>query len=114
MQVPARRYRELVTPGRVESACASVAGVSNLTSTSRENVSMVIIEFEDGTNLDTATTKLRDNLELTSLPDDCSDPTIMNINMDLMPVSIIALSGNDLADLQDRADQHHLPCSGAD
>ena len=99
---------ELVTRP-VESACASVAGVSNLTSTSMENVSMVIIEFEDGTNLDTATTKLRDNLELTSLPDDCSDPTIMNINMDLMPVSIIALSGNDLADLQDRADNTISP-----
>lgn len=99
---------ELVTRP-VESAVASVAGVDTINSTSAENVSSVMIQYADGTDLESASIKLRDKLELLSLPDDCSKPSIMNVNMDMMPVAVIALYGEDLSALQDTATDDIAP-----
>lgn len=86
----------------LESACAGLSGLDTLTSTSSENMSMVMIQFNDGVNLDTAMTDLRDKIGMvkSQLPDDATDPTVMSIDIDSMPVIMVALQGNDLAGLQ--------------
>lgn len=100
---------ELVTRD-LESAVASVSGVKTITSTSSENVSMVMIEYETGTDVDTAANKLRENFDLLTLPDGCGDPLIMNMNInDMMPVAVIALSGDDLIQLQNLAEDTVVP-----
>ncbi len=99
---------ELVTRP-VESAVASVAGVEKITSTSSENISYVMVQFSDDTDLDEAARKLRDSLDTVSLPSDAADPVVMNINMDMMPVSMIALTGDDLAALQSTAEDNIAP-----
>ena len=87
---------ELVT-SPLESAIMSVSGVDEITSTSAENVSTIQITYLEGTDLDIAATKLREQFDRVSLPDDASDPIIVNINIsELMPTAMIALVGDDL------------------
>ena len=89
----------------LESSVATLPGVKEIQSSSSENVGIVMITYEDGTDVDQAAIKLREKFDLLSLPSGCGDPIIMNINIDdLMPVAIVALSGEDLVQLQTIAD----------
>ncbi|MCI2058919.1 MAG: efflux RND transporter permease subunit [Oscillibacter sp.] len=105
-----QEVEKLVT-APLESACASVAGLDELQSVSSENMSLVMVTFTDDTNLDNAMVDLRDKLAQakSTLPDDASSPTVMAINMDAMPVMVIALKGADLASLQSIADDTISP-----
>lgn len=91
---------ELVTRP-LESCVSTLSGVDTISSNSSENVSMVMITYEDGTDVDNAAIKLREKFDALTLPDGCSDPVIYNFNVnDMMPVAIVALSGEDLSQLQ--------------
>lgn len=87
---------------KLESACSTLSGLDTLMSTSSENMSMVIAQFDDKVDIDKSMTDLRDNIGRikSSLPDDVSDPTVMSVDIDSMPVIIVALQGSDLANLQ--------------
>ncbi len=94
----------------LEGAIMSVAGVEEITSTSADSMSTVQISYVDGTDTDIAATKLREKFDMLSLPDGCSSPVILNINIsDLMPSAIIALVGDDLASLQTLAENSVSP-----
>ncbi|WP_125115312.1 efflux RND transporter permease subunit [Agathobaculum sp. Marseille-P7918] len=95
----------------LESACAGLAGLETLTSTSAENMSMVIVQFAYGTDLDEAMTDMRDKVDQAKsmLPEDATDPTVMSIDIDSMPVIMVALRGSDLASLQSMADEEIAP-----
>lgn len=100
---------ELVTRP-LESAIMSVSGVDGVRSTSSDGVSQVQITYVEGTNLDIAATKLREQFDRLSLPDGAMDPIIINVNIgDLMPSAMIALQGEDLADLQTLAEDTVAP-----
>ena len=100
---------ELVT-SPLESAIMSVSGVDEITSTSAESVSTIQITYLEGTDLDIAATKLREQFDRVSLPDDASDPIIVNINIsELMPTAMIALVGDDLSQLQAKAEDDIAP-----
>ena len=100
---------ELVTRP-LESAAMSVSGVKEVASTSSESISVLQIEYEDGTDLDIAATRLREQFDLTSLPDAVTDPIILNINIsDLMPTAVVALQGADLNRLQTLAEDTVIP-----
>lgn len=95
----------------LESACASLSGLESLTSTSAENMSMVIAQFDYGINLDEVLTDMRDNVDMvkSQLPEDASDPTVMSIDIDSMPVIMVALRGSDLATMQSIAEDELAP-----
>ena len=100
---------ELVTTP-LESAIMSVSGVDEITSTSAENVSTIQITYVEGTDLDIAATKLREQFDRVSLPDDAAEPIIVNINIsELMPTAMIALMGDDLSQLQAKAEDDIAP-----
>lgn len=100
---------ELVTRP-LESAILSVSGVDSVSSTSSDGVSQLQVTYVDGTNLDIAATKLREQFNRTSLPDGATDPVIVNLNIsELMPTAIIALKGDDLAQLQSLAEDTVAP-----
>ena len=85
----------------LESSVATLSGVDEIQSSSSENMGIVMITYEDGTDVDQAAIMLREKFDLLTLPSGCSDPIIVNINIDdLMPVAVIALSGEDLVQLQ--------------
>ncbi len=100
---------ELVTRP-LESAAMSVSGVKEVSSTSSDGASVLQITYEDGTDLDIAATRLREQFDMTSLPDDAMDPIILNMNIsDLMPTALIALKGDDLNRLQTLAEDVVTP-----
>ena len=86
----------------LEAACASLSGLDTLRSVSSENVSMIVAMFEDGVDLDTVMVDMRDKVDRAkaALPEDASSPTVMSIDVDSMPVVMIALRSSDLARLQ--------------
>ena len=96
---------------KLEGAVAGLSGLDTLQSTSSENMSMLIIQFTNGTDMDEAMTNLRDKVSQvkSQLPDDASDPTVMSIDIDSMPVVSVALRGNDLASLQAMAEDEIQP-----
>ena len=89
----------------LETAILSVPGVEEISSTSADSTSTIQISYAEGTNLDIAATKLREQFNALSLPDGAIDPIIMNVNLnELMPTAMIALVGDDLAQLQTMAE----------
>ena len=72
---------------------------------------MLVIRFTNDTDMDQAMTDLRDKVAQvkSQLPDDASDPTVMSIDIDSMPVVSVALRGNDLASLQSIAEDEIQP-----
>ena len=100
---------ELVTRP-LETAVMSVPGVDSISSTSSDGVAQVQITYVEGTNLDIAASKLREKFDMLSLPDGAMDPMIINMNIsDLMPTAMIALAGDDLAELQALAEDVVVP-----
>jgi HAE1 family hydrophobic/amphiphilic exporter-1 len=81
----------------LESSLTSVSGVKNMTSTSSTGLSLVMLEFDYGTNLDVATNDVRDKLEMVKhyLPEDAENPTIFKFDPSMMPIVTIAVTGNN-------------------
>lgn len=84
----------------IESGLVSVSNLKEMTSESSEGSSLVKLEFNYGTNLDTAVNDIRDKLDMVkgSLPDDCDSPQIFKFDSDSMPIMTLALAGNKTAD----------------
>lgn len=85
----------------LEETLRNVDGIKNITSTSMENVSSVMIEFDYGTNLDNATAAVREVLNDVPLPDDAQKPTISKFSMNSFPVASMSLSGKNGESLED-------------
>jgi len=111
-------YYNGATPGDIEelvsrpleTAIMSVPGVDEVTSNSSDGVSQVQITYVEDTDLDIAATKLREQFDMLSLPDGAMDPIIINMNIsELMPSALVALMGDDLAELQDLAEDVVAP-----
>ena len=71
----------------LESALATVSGVDGVMSQSASNVSMVFLEFEDGTDMDSAMVKVSSAVNQVQplLPETAGAPNIMELSMDMMP-----------------------------
>lgn len=84
----------------IESAVVSVNGLKELTSTSSEGSSMVMLEFEYGTDMESAVNDIRDKLDRvkSSLPDAASTPSIMRFSSSSMPIMRILIRGNRSVD----------------
>lgn len=72
----------------IENALTSVDGLKELTSTSKDNMSVVNLELEWGTNRDEAANDVRSFVDMTrsQLPDGCSSPMIFKLNSSMMPI----------------------------
>jgi HAE1 family hydrophobic/amphiphilic exporter-1 len=91
----------------IEDSVGSVNGVKNITSTSLEGMSAVVLECVLGTDLDTALADARAKVDATQnkLPDDCKDPTLIKVDVGAMPVILMGMSSNRPAkELRDLAD----------
>lgn len=80
----------------LEASLVSVSGLKNMTSSSSEGASSISLEFNYGTNLETAVSEVRDKLDRVTrnLPDNAGSPTIFKMNSNAMPVMRIAVRGN--------------------
>lgn len=94
----------------LESAVATVPGVEDIQSQSSEGMSMVMITYVEGTDLDMASLKLREKLDRLSLPEGCGEPIIQNLNMnDMMPLASLTMQGDDLLAIQQLCDESVRP-----
>ncbi|WP_277056037.1 PG0541 family transporter-associated protein [Treponema socranskii] len=84
----------------LESSLVSVNGLKELSSSSSEGSSMVFLEFNYGTDLESAVNDVRDKLDRVkrSLPDGASTPSIFKMDASAMPIMRIAMRGNRSTD----------------
>jgi HAE1 family hydrophobic/amphiphilic exporter-1 len=81
----------------MENSLNTVSDLKRLTSTSSDNVSMVAMQFEWGTNLDAATNDVRDVVSRVerSLPDGAQSPIIFKLDMNMIPVLFLTVSAEE-------------------
>lgn len=97
----------------VEQSMATISNIKNISSTSAENLSMVILEFSQTANMDAVTVDMREKLDQIegAWSDSVGSPIIMKLNPDMMPVMVAAIEGGDLSqsDLTDLVENEILP-----
>nr|AGF93391.1 cation/multidrug efflux pump [uncultured organism] len=97
-----REVENMVTKP-IESSLATVTNIKNLTSTSSKGQSVVVAEFNWGTDMDSASMDMRESLDLMggALPDEAEDPFVVKFDPSMMPIMRIGVIGeNDLASLK--------------
>ena len=84
-------------------------GIKNITSTSSENVSMIMLEFEEETNMDSATVDILQKLnQIEGYWDDMvGTPYIMKMNPNMMPVAVasVQMDGMNKSELSNLLDE---------
>lgn len=97
----------------VEQAMASISNMKEVSSVSNSNVSVVILEFNDSTDMNTATIDMRESLDMVSSQwdDTIGSPTIMKINPDMMPIMVAAIDFEniDRVEVTNRAKTDIIP-----
>lgn len=97
----------------MESTLGTINGVENVTSTSAENYSMVMLEFEEDTSMDSAMVKVSSatNQIESVLPETCGTPNILEISMDMMATMYASVSyeGKDIYELSSFAEDVVIP-----
>ncbi len=81
----------------LENSLNGVSDLKNLTSTSRENISLITLEFNEGVDIDVATNDVRDKLDMVNsvLPDGASLPLIFKFSADDMPIMILSATAKE-------------------
>lgn len=96
---------EVTVSKPLEQSMSTIDGVKEITSSSANNYSILMIEFEDGTNMDTATVDMRSSLDTIadSWPDGVGTPYLLKINPNMLPVAMVAVDyeGKDRNELSD-------------
>lgn len=91
----------------IEDAVSGIDGLKHIESSSLENVSQVVLEFNMSVDVDVAAQDVREKLDgvLSDLPEDAERPVIQKININAQPIANIFLSGDaPIDDLYDYAD----------
>lgn len=81
----------------LEDGFNTVSNLKKINSVSRDNISVVSLEFEWGTNLDEAANDMRNALEFTKrrLPDGAEQPVIFKFNSSMMPIVFYSVASNE-------------------
>ena len=89
----------------MESALGTISGVKNVTATSAENYSLLLMEFEDDTDMNSAVVKVSNKVDQTtsSLPSTCMTPSIIEYTLNMNAFMTVAVSreGSSVYDLSD-------------
>ncbi len=81
----------------LENTLNSVEHLKHITSNSRENISIVTLEFEYGYDIDVLTNDVRDKLSMVSsmLPDDANTPIIFKFSTDMIPIVLLSAQAHE-------------------
>lgn len=82
----------------IEQSMATVSNITNVSSVSSENASVVILEFTDDANMDSVTLEMREKLDQMKgyWDESVSNPMIMKLNPDMLPVFVAAVDMDGL------------------
>ena len=77
----------------LENTLNAVPDLKHLSSTSRENTSVLSLEFESGIDIETATNNVRDKIDVVRnyLPDGATNPVLFKFNAEDMPIMLISV-----------------------
>ena len=80
----------------LENSLNGVSDLKDMTSTSKENISLITLEFIEGVDIDVATNDVRDKLDMVNsvLPDGASLPVIFKFSADDMPIMIMSATAD--------------------
>ena len=95
----------------MESAMATVSDINELHSRSSYGMSMVMIEFNWGTSMDTALANMRERIDQVKniLPSEADAPSILKVDFNAMPVIMFSVTGADLVTLNTLATETISP-----
>lgn len=81
----------------LENVLNSVSNLKHITSKSRENISVITLEFEYGNDIDVITNDVRDKLDMVSsaLPDDVETPVIFKFSTDMIPIALLSVNASE-------------------
>ena len=81
----------------LENVLNSVEHLKHVTSKSRENVSLITLEFEYGYDIDALTNDVRDKLDMVSsaLPDEAQTPILFKFSSDMVPIMLLSVQAGE-------------------
>ncbi|MCM1450975.1 MAG: efflux RND transporter permease subunit [Clostridium sp.] len=81
----------------LENVLNSVENLKHITSKSRENISVITLEFEYGEDIDVLTNDVRDKLDMvsSSMPDDAETPIIFKFSTDMIPIVLLSAQADE-------------------
>ena len=81
----------------LENVLNSVSDLKHITSKSRENISVITLEFEYGKDIDVLTNDVRDKLDMVAsmLPDDAENPIIFKFSTDMIPIVMLSVNATE-------------------
>ncbi|WP_042274258.1 efflux RND transporter permease subunit [[Clostridium] dakarense] len=81
----------------LEKVLATTNGIEDINSVSSENSSMIMLEFNQGMNMDSAMIDLSGKIDLVKaqLSDEVGTPTLMKMNPDMMPIMVASVDVNN-------------------
>lgn len=81
----------------LENGLNGVEDLKDMTSKSKENISIITLEFNYGVNIEEATNNVRDKLDMisSSLPDQATTPIIFKFSADDMPILILSATAEE-------------------
>ncbi len=81
----------------LENVLNSVEHLKHITSKSRENISVITLEFEYGYDIDVLTNDVRDKLDMVSsaMPDDAETPIIFKFSTDMIPILLLSVEADE-------------------
>jgi len=84
----------------LEDALNSTENIKKITSSSKDGISVIMLEFNWGSDMITIMNDVRDKLDLisSSLPDGTSDPMLLKFSTDMVPVIVLSATANESAD----------------
>lgn len=82
---------------KLEDGFGSLSNLKKITSTSKDNISVIMLEFEWGANLDEATNEVRNAVGSAerNLPDGVETPTILKLSTSMMPVIMFSITSDE-------------------
>lgn len=81
----------------LENVLNTVSNLKHITSQSKENLSLITLEFEYGEDIDVLTNDVRDKLDMVSsmLPDEAENPIIFKFSSDMIPIVILSAEAKE-------------------
>ena len=101
---------ELVTKP-IEDRASTLSGLDTISSQSKENMSIVMLKYDYGTDMNDAYDDLKKQMDLAKaeLPDDADDPIMLELNTSIMPNVIMAVSHGEDDDLYNYVNNNLVP-----
>lgn len=108
---PEEVEQQLTAP--IEASMATTSNIKNISSMSYNSYSVVVLEYEQSTNMDSAMIEIRGDLDQLegSFADSVGTPMIMQIDPDMIPVMVAAvdMDGMDANEISDYVESDLIP-----